>query len=527
MPDLSGTPLSGRKKAYSVVDVGEEADELEGGSSRNQTRKGKKRRQDTSVDANEEEPQLSLKQLAGGGVVALLCLVVISKISYSMIKAKNAVISQEADTSLQESARLQHKLNHYDHQSQHSSFSSTQHSLSLPSTQLSSPPPPPPPRPSLQQAMEQQKAQGGESWQQPPQRSQQSQQQPQQPQQPQQELRPGAGTVSTASTGPSLTSPPPPPPRPSPSPPPPPSYLGGIFAALHITNEEEEEPYRPPSPPSPPPPPPPMPPIGEFLQQLNARFARDVRTHEPFEAGILIHQLDGFEDTTDGVSPCSPRSSGESCKIPRVRQRAQRVSASLIFAGLKTRDSVIPTPSSAGGVILRPEHVHALCGYGMEARIDESKPLACNSPKCVPGCGEPPEWCSKQNLHDEGSFTCGFARGRGGVRPWKPEDFGGQGGLFDLFEKQGDTFTAVGIPKGYNQLVVSADPWLQNLPHSIEAMFFVECEHEQEECLDARERMRATHEKFLVHHKISAAECPLLSLRPSNWDEPFAATTMH
>ena len=202
MPDLSGTPLSGRKKAYSVVDVGEEADELEGGSSRNQTRKGKKRRQDTSVDANEEEPQLSLKQLAGGGVVALLCLVVISKISYSMIKAKNAVISQEADTSLQESARLQHKLNHYDHQSQHSSFLSTQHSLSLPSTQLSSPPPPPP-RPSLQQAMEQQKAQGGESWQQPPQRSQQSQQQLQQPQQ---ELRPGAAP-SPASTGPSLTSP--------------------------------------------------------------------------------------------------------------------------------------------------------------------------------------------------------------------------------------------------------------------------------------------------------------------------------
>lgn len=73
---------------------------------------------------------------------------------------------------------------------------------------------------------------------------------------------------------------------------------------------------------------------------------------------------------------------------------------------------------------------------------------------CIPGCSPlnprgPPDWCSRENPQDEGPWlTCSMGWGRSGVRPWRPEDFGGPGGFLDHFTAAGEAFERVGDFKG-------------------------------------------------------------------------------
>lgn len=278
------------------------------------------------------------------------------------------------------------------------------------------------------------------------------------------------------------------------------------------------------------------------MQEINARFQLDVKKHETFGAGVLIHQLDGLEDEARRWSPCSRDSQSANCHGPRTKARRQRVSSSMIYAGLQKRDARIPTFSLDGGVILRPSKTKAFCGYGIDGSIDDNKPLSCETPmddwKCVPGCGEPPKWCNINNPHDEGAWlTCGLGWGSGGVRPWPPEDFGGEGGLLDLFERGGMNFDGVGNFAGYNEIVIDSDHWIDNLPDSIEGFFMVECNDNDANlrygaadgggtalnCRDAHQNIIDIHAKFIAEYKLSANEFPLLTLRPDKWDEPFVA----
>jgi hypothetical protein len=211
----------------------------------------------------------------------------------------------------------------------------------------------------------------------------------------------------------------------------------------------------------------------------------------------------------------------------------------MIYARLHNRDTKIPTFSLDGGVILNPAKIHAFCGYGLDGSIDDNKPLSCASTDpstCVPGCGRPPAWCRKDNPHDEGAWaTCGLGWTGKGVRPWRPEEFGGRGGLFDLVAQQGDPFTGVGNYKGYNEVVLDSEAWIEGLPESIEAIFMVDCSSSDpnllyggadgggtaRSCDEAHRNAIALHRSFLENYHLSAADFPLLKLQPSNWNEPF------
>ena len=277
----------------------------------------------------------------------------------------------------------------------------------------------------------------------------------------------------------------------------------------------------------------------QLAATINARFRLDVKEHKEFEAGVLIHQLDGFEDENRKWSPCSTESKSGNCHATRTQARSQRVSASMIFAGLQGRDATIPTFSLDGGVVLRPSKVHAFCGYGVDGSIDDNKPLSCesvNSQRCVPGCGEPPDWCDRDNPHDEGAWaTCGISWTRSGVRPWHPKDFGGRGGLLDLYETGGEPFTSVGNFKGYNEIVVDSKHWIEGLPGAVEAIFMIDCGDGDENlrygaadgagtavnCRAAHENIIAVHRTFLQTYKLDARDFPMLKLRPYDWHEPF------
>ena len=211
----------------------------------------------------------------------------------------------------------------------------------------------------------------------------------------------------------------------------------------------------------------------------------------------------------------------------------------MIFAGLRQKNSAIPTFSLDGGVVLRPSKANVLCAYGIDGSIDDNKPLSCDgaSGACVPGCGQPPDWCSRDNAHDEGAWlTCGLNWGRGGVRPWPPDEMGGPGGLLEHFANEGEPFPGVGNFKGYNEVVVDTRAWIDGLPESVEAMWLLDCNNNDQNlvygaadgrgtafnCRDAHANARAMHRSYLDTYGLTAAQFPLLKLRQRNWDAPFA-----
>lgn len=263
--------------------------------------------------------------------------------------------------------------------------------------------------------------------------------------------------------------------------------------------------------------------------------------HESLEAGVLIHQLDGLEDAARTFSPCSKQSNSQNCHASRTAARSERTSSSMIFAGLGVRNQAIPTFSLDGGVVLRPSETNLLCAYGVDGSIDDNKPLSCNGHsdphRCVPGCGQPPDWCSRNNAHDEGAWlTCGMNWGRGGVRPWRPNEVGGRGGLLDHFAREGEPFTGVGNFKGYNEFVVDTSAWIEKLPRSVEAIFILDCNDNDQNlvygaadgrgtaanCRDAHANAREMHRKYLETYGLTALQFPLLKLQPGNWQTPFS-----
>jgi len=347
--------------------------------------------------------------------------------------------------------------------------------------------------------------------------------------------------ATTASMHPPQSPPPPSPspPPPSPSPPPP--------------SPSPPTPVPLPPPPSPAPPSPqapkpasptphtPPPSAEPLAQTLNARFGRDVTQHAALEAGILIHQLDGFQDAARPWAPCSAKSASPNCHGGRTSARIHRTSCSVIYKGLRQKDSSVPTFSFDAGIVLRPSTANVLCGYGNDGSIDDNRPLTCSGgypyqeSSCVPGCGSPPYFCNPANPHDEGSWnTCGVSWGAHGIRPWRGKDLPG---LLDVFAKNGEPFTGVGNFKGYNEIVVDTVPWLENLPHSVEGIFMVDCGNTNQanlrysaadgmgtaaSCADGQEAARKMHAAFLrAYPDIDPASFPLLKLRPQQWEEPF------
>ena len=280
---------------------------------------------------------------------------------------------------------------------------------------------------------------------------------------------------------------------------------------------------------------------------LNERFARDP-AHHPGHHFVLFHQFDGYEDDQKPWAPCAADSRSHSCRGPRTAARRQRVSASIVFAGLydQTRRARIPTFSFDGGVVLQPAYTRPLCAYGTDGSTDDGngKALSCATVAdgCLPGCsdlrGGAPAWCDRERPHDEGAWlTCGFGWGSHGVRPWRGDELGGAGGFLDTFRRHGDAFTGHHDFKGYNEIVVESDTWLRNLPRSVEAIFYLECQEGEantqysgadgrgpaKTCAEAQKRAIAAHRKYLETYGLDSHAFPMLKLTTTEWSAPFVA----
>ena len=82
-----------------------------------------------------------------------------------------------------------------------------------------------------------------------------------------------------------------------------------------------------------------------------------------------------------------------------------------------------------------------------------------------------------------------------------------------------------------SQIVVDSNTWLSNLPHSIEAMFIVDCKPGQRNtpysasrtCDGAHAMAKRVHQAFIAEYGLSEKSFPLLRLTATEWDAPFSA----
>ena len=226
---------------------------------------------------------------------------------------------------------------------------------------------------------------------------------------------------------------------------------------------------------------------GESIAKaLNERFnLQHIRT----EDAVIIHQWDGWEH---------PEALWKQCPLPadckgdmvwsvcnqggggEVAPRRERVSSTVIHAGLKRSGATaeaaasgdikeetkwdVPLFSYEGGVVLRPSKNKVSCAYGVDAGTDYADAGGANTGSChpagkkgcVPGCGQPPQWCNAKEPMIEGGNNgcrCGFDWCSGRPRPWKPEDLGS---LLDHQVKYGAWYGGVGSLDGYNEVRLPA-----------------------------------------------------------------------
>ena len=248
--------------------------------------------------------------------------------------------------------------------------------------------------------------------------------------------------------------------------------------------------------------------------KLNSRFRVTTPGDTLASSGVLIHQFDGMEEPAEPWHPC------ESCTDARTRERSARVSTSMLFSGLQKRYHVLPIFSYDGGVVLSPAHTRLLCAYGVDGHIDDGD-------KVRDGCGA--SRCDPHNPHIQpNNCLCGFGNCNGGVTPWRPEHLGA---MLRLQVENGQSYS-FGSYTGYNELVVESATWLRNLPHSVEAMFHVDCTGSLEgkrntaysasrSCESARAKAVQAHASYLRAVGASVHSFPLLRLRPDDWREPF------
>lgn len=108
---------------------------------------------------------------------------------------------------------------------------------------------------------------------------------------------------------------------------------------------------------------------------------------------------------------------------------------------------------------------------------------------------------------------CGFFNCNGRPRPWRPEDLGY---VLEQHREHGLPYRSPQFHSGYNEIVLAVDTWNRHLPKVVTAFFIVEGSSKQQE-----QRVRDTHKAFLKELGKTAAETPLLMLRPQNWEAPL------
>ena len=207
---------------------------------------------------------------------------------------------------------------------------------------------------------------------------------------------------------------------------------------------------------------------------------------------MLIHSFDGREEPSKPWLPCT----GEAhyC-YALVHGLLDRMATSVVFANdgkaPQYWNQRIYNPQE-GGIVLNPDVNTILCSYSQDSGSDMRR---CEkNPHCVPGCSakgtdRPGEWCSPSYDH--------------GACAWPPHL------LKDMMQRTLPGYQTNG--GHYNEIVVDAHRFQEQLPMSLEAFWF-DAKHSK----DGGRTQREQHAAFLRDFNLRENDVPLLKLEYSS-----------
>lgn len=209
---------------------------------------------------------------------------------------------------------------------------------------------------------------------------------------------------------------------------------------------------------------------------------------------MLIHQFDGLDDSNPDGTPWVPN--------------RPTISAAMVNAALEPeqdRHNVPVYSYSLAGLILAPEYNQLRCAYAFDTGSTQWNG-ACNGNRC---------W-AEENADGHGQSGCAFnpealermleiqqeLRRRG----WKPP--------FKTFDDH----------KFYNECIMDDQTFVSNLPHSIDAVFYLPtaCDdiYDGPKC---ESFARGAHRNLLRHFQLTEAQLPFVKFDYFNFSQPFSA----
>ena len=279
------------------------------------------------------------------------------------------------------------------------------------------------------------------------------------------------------------------------------------------------EPRMPAPPPMPPAIPSPLtpPPMADVAARLNARFRNGGTSSDLQTAGVLVHQFDAMDDPNPDRSPWLPGGFQHA-------ETGDRISAALIHARMQADPGFnIPIYSySLAGIILNPSANRLLCSYpydvGSMSRHCWPRGV---SDHCLPGCtrfdNDPDQWC-----------VPGTDQWRQQNPPcsWRPEDLDAMLSVREEIrrEKLRPPQKMWHDGKYYNELIFDSAHYIDHLPDSIEAVFFLD-----DDCGDAHDGPKCrdygigARDAIARHFGLAEERLPILKLDLWNWEAPFSA----
>ena len=235
--------------------------------------------------------------------------------------------------------------------------------------------------------------------------------------------------------------------------------------------------------------------------------------------GLILHQFD-FMDAEDPTGTPWIPGSGRLYRGTRWQSAwdwGDRISGTIVNAEMTPEFSQnIPIYSfSLAGIILSPEHNRLLCSYAYDTDTLESvcRPRG-GSETCIPGCTRPwhaTEWCTDVNRDQ---WPCA----------WRPTETASMLQRRENLRASGQQpeHKRFNDGKFYVEAIFDAQTFVDNLPHSIEAVFYLD-----QDCTDAisgqkcENYARRAHQNMLSHFGLTSEQLPLLQFDPWNWNVPF------
>jgi len=234
----------------------------------------------------------------------------------------------------------------------------------------------------------------------------------------------------------------------------------------------------------------------EVVERINTRFTRGHPTSDLQSAGLIIHQFhNGMDGDWKAWMPCPETCWGSPCWCARFNDR---FSTSIVNAQMvDERGRVGMYSMDNPGFIFAPDVAKVFCAYPADGG-SESKNCEAGQEGCLPGCGA--KWCK---------FNPAIPHNMDTNCAWPAAD------LQRVLQLQ-----AHGNSR-YNEVVVDAKAFVDNLPRSIEAIFYVKGSKAEDEA-------RRVHADFLAtfaETSRSARRVPLLEMDMGNPDMPFKDVT--